>query len=353
MQIIIIRFILGICFLQLAGCAPMQHYPKSDHYDGSRFFNPADPAGNSLWDGLKVLFAFDFAHWPDQVDNAPALHLHDKLAGDEVAITFVNHASVLIQTEHMNLLTDPVWSERVSPLSWIGPKRHRQPGIAFADLPKIDVVIISHNHYDHMDLDTLKQLEERFHPLFFVPLGNKKLLEDNGVTQVVELDWWQSHPLASGVKLSLTPAAHFSGRGLFDRDRSLWGSYHLSFNGHSLYFGGDTAYSPHFKAIQERFGPPDIALLPIGAFEPRWFMKQVHIDPAEAVQAHLDLGARQSIGMHFGTFQLTNESIGQPVKDLQSALQNKKVMASEFAVLGEGSTTRFKLKSATVLSQAE
>ncbi|MFZ6719833.1 MBL fold metallo-hydrolase [Undibacterium sp. Ji49W] len=334
--------------LQLAGCAQLQPYPKSDHYDGSKFFNPADPEGNSLWDGLKLLFAFHFESWPEMVENdtiknVQAVTVQGRPGKDEVAITFVNHASLLIQTQQMTLLTDPVWSERVSPLGWIGPRRHRKAGITFADLPKIDVVVISHNHYDHMDLETLKRLNDRFHPFFFVPLGNKKLLEDSGIAQVVELDWWQSYQVTSDLKVSLTPAAHFSGRGLFDRDRSLWGSYHLSFNGHSLYFGGDTAYASHFKAIQERFGPPDIALLPIGAYEPRWFMKRVHMDPTEAVQAHLDLGARQSIGMHFGTFQLTNEGIDQPVKDLNLALQEKKITAREFSVLPEGRTTMFKV----------
>lgn len=345
MPLIFVRFILGIILLQVLGCSSVQSYPKSDHYDGTSFFNPDNPKGNGLWDGLKLLFSFDFESWPDSVKNAQALNLHSNLGKDEVAITFVNHATVLIQTEHFNLLTDPVWAERVSPFSWIGPKRHRQPGIAFSDLPEIDIVVISHNHYDHLDVETLKQLNTTFHPMFIVPLGNKKLLEENGIQQVVELDWWQSVETPQKLKLSLAPAEHFSNRWLFDKNQSLWGSYVISFNGHTVYFGGDTAYSPHFIAIQEHFGSPDIAFLPIGAYEPRWFMKQVHMDPEEAVQAHVDLGAKQSIGIHFGTFQLTNESIDRPVKDLHSVLDQKKIVRNEFLTLEEGSTRLFKLSN--------
>jgi L-ascorbate metabolism protein UlaG (beta-lactamase superfamily) len=313
-------------------------YPVSDHYDGSRFFNPLNPEGNSVWAGAKMLWTSKFEEWPASVENSPALDLDRKLAPDEVAITFVNHATVLVQTRGFSFLTDPVWSERVSPLTWVGPKRHRPPGVPFDRLPKIDFVVISHSHYDHMDVSTLKNLDDAFGSRFLVPLGNKAFLESKGIANVVELDWWQSLELNPRLKISLAPAEHFSGRSPFDRNETLWGSYVVSFDGHAVFFGGDTAYSPHFKAIRERFGSPDIALLPIGAYEPRWFMKSVHMNPEEAVLAHLDLGAERSIGVHFGTFQLTPESIDQPLKDLDEALKKRNLAKDEFVTLPEGRT---------------
>ena len=330
--------------MQIFGCSSMSNGPKSDHYSGSKFFNPTDPEGNGVWAGLKMLLTLKFEKWPETVINSPALDLNHPLSADEIAVTFVNHATVLVQSKSFNFLTDPVWSERVSPLSWAGPKRHREPGIPFDKLPNIHFVVISHNHYDHMDLSTLKRLDETFHPQFFVPLGNKNILQDNGISNVIELDWWQSFEFAPSLNVSLTPAEHFSGRSPFDRNKALWGSYVIALGGHTLYFGGDTAYSPHFKAICERFGSPSVAFLPIGAYEPRWFMKVVHVNPEEAVQAHLDLGTTQSIGIHFGTFQLTNERIDQPVKDLETALKRKNIPKNEFVTLSEGRTQILNLR---------
>ena len=318
-------------------------YEKSDHFDGSRFFNPGNPKGNSLWAGAKMVTSLRFKKWPAWVENSPALDLSRTLAADEIAVTFVNHATVLVQTKDFTFLTDPVWSERVSPLSWAGPKRHRDPGIPLEQLPPIDFILLSHNHYDHMDVATLRKLNQAFQPPIFVPLGNQRVLEAHGIKNVTELDWWQSTEVTAALKISLTPAEHFSSRSPFDRNEALWGSFVVAFGGHSLYFAGDTAYSPHFQATRERFGAPDLAFLPIGAYDPRWFMKVVHMNPEEAVQAHLDLGARQSVGIHFGTFQLTEEAIDQPVKDLELALGKLGVDPLAFLVLGEGRTRVFKL----------
>ena len=323
----------------------MPTYPKSDHCDGSKFYNLKDPIGNSLWAGAKMIASARFEKWPDYVRNSPSPNLNSALNHDEVAITFVNHATVLVQTASFNFLTDPVWSDRVSPLTWAGPKRHRDPGITFAELPRIDLVLISHNHYDHLDLNTLKRLNERFHPRFIVPLGNQTFLDSQGISNLTELDWWQSTETGPDSKVSLAPAEHFSGRSPFDKNKTLWGSFVISFGGHSIYFGGDTAYAPHFSAIRERYGTPDIAFLPIGAYDPRWFMKAIHTNPDEAVQAHLDLGAKQSIGIHFGTFQMTGEKIDQPVTDLAIALQTRKLDENQFIVLGEGQTRIFQLST--------
>ena len=336
--------LLAALFLSM-GCSNMPKYPKSDHYDGSRFFNPMNPEGNGLWSGLKMILTSRFEEWPDTLENTPDLELNHELSVDEIAVTFVNHATVLVQSKSFNFLTDPVWSERVSPVTWAGPKRHRAPGIPFEELPKIDFVVISHNHYDHMDLSTLQKLNKKFHPKFFVPLGNKNFLESQGISDVVELDWWSTFEMTSDLKINLAPSDHFSGRSPFDKNKTLWGSYFISFGGHSVYFGGDTAYSPHFKAIHDHFGSPDIAFLPIGAYDPRWFMKVVHMNPDEAVRAHLDLNAFQSVGIHFGTFRLTGEKFDQPVKDLELALKSRNLISKEFVILSEGRTQVFKLQS--------
>jgi L-ascorbate metabolism protein UlaG (beta-lactamase superfamily) len=255
----------------------------------------------------------------------------------------VNHATLLIQTQDINILTDPIWSKRASPLSFIGPGRARLPGVKFDDLPYIDLVVISHNHYDHLDRKTLKRLHERFAPKVLVAVGDKKLVQSTGMTDVQELDWWESVEIRPGITVTFTPTQHFSARGLFDRQKSLWGSYMIQNQGRRIYFGGDAAYSTHYAEIRKRLGAPDIALLPIGAYKPRFFMKPLHMDPAEAVEAHVDLRSTQSIAMHFGTFQMSSEGIEQPLTDLRAALLKKGVSEERFVALHEGETRIYKV----------
>ncbi|HEX5658990.1 MAG TPA: MBL fold metallo-hydrolase, partial [Polyangiales bacterium] len=207
----------------------------------------------------------------------------------------------------INVLTDPIWSERSSPFRWIGPKRVRPPGIRFEDLPPIDLVVVSHDHYDHCDLPTLKRLADTFRPQFLVPLNIAPLLRDAGIHAVQERDWWQSITYAQGKRAWVVPAQHFAARGPFDRDERLWGGFVFETSGGPVYFAGDTAMSDHFAQIHTRFGPMRLAVLPIGAYEPRWFMEPVHVDPQEALAAHHTLHARHSVGMHFGTFHLADE----------------------------------------------
>jgi L-ascorbate metabolism protein UlaG (beta-lactamase superfamily) len=318
-------------------------YPISDHYKGKTFFNPTLEDDHGLWDTVKMGVSLRFKKWPHSVENRPALNLNCALTSDQAAITFVNHATVLIQLPGLNILTDPVWSERASPFQWAGPRRVRKPGIDFDALPRIDIVLLSHNHYDHMDLATLKKLEKRFSPRVFVPLGNKELLNSEGIGNVIEMDWWQTSAMDTNTKITFTPTQHFSSRGLLDRNATLWGSFMIESNGHRIYFGGDAAYSSHFKEINRRLGPPDIALIPIGAYEPRWFMKAFHMNPEEAVRAHIDLQSQQSVGIHFGTFQLTEEEIDAPVKDLSAAIASNKLDPKTFVTLGEGVTTIYDL----------
>jgi len=215
----------------------------------------------------------------------------------------------------------------------------RAPGVRFDDLPAISLVLLSHNHYDHCDLRTLRALERRFQPRLVTPLGNGRLLRSAGIHNVEELDWWQRASAAT-LPVTLTPAQHFSARGPFDRNRALWGGFLIEAGARRILFAGDSGYGPHFREIAARLSPIDLALLPIGAYEPRWFMQDIHMNPAEAVQAHLDLGARRSVAMHFGTFQLTPEGIDEPVRELAKSLQQRAVPAGEFRPAEVGESLR-------------
>ena len=271
--------------------------------------------------------------WPSRMPVEPRRLPH--VGPDDVVVTFVGHATFLIQAAATNLLIDPVYSERASPVSFAGPRRVRAPGVRFDDLPDISLVLLSHNHYDHCDLGTLRALDRRFQPRLVAPIGNGRLLRSAGIRQVEEIDWWQR---ASGVSLpvTLTPAQHFSARSMLDRNRALWGGFLIEAGGRRILFAGDSGYGPHFREIAARLGRIDLALLPIGAYEPRWFMKDIHMNPAEAVQAHLDLGARRSIAMHFGTFQLTPEGIDEPVRELAKAVRERGVPVEQFRTVDVG-----------------
>lgn len=240
-------------------------------------------------------------------------------------LTWVGHATYLIQVGNKNILTDPVWSDRVGPFgNRFGPMRYMPPGIPWEKLPPIDIVVISHNHYDHMDRKTIERLSKNYNPIFFVPLGNKKFLEEWGVETVVELDWWDEYEI-DDIKIVCTPAQHFSQRWLNDRNESLWSSWLIKAENKTFFFAGDTGYFPGFKEVGERYSPIDVALMPIGAYKPRWFMRPVHVDPAEALQAYLDLNARYFAAMHWGTFDQTDEFLDQPPIDLMHAVDSLQV----------------------------
>jgi len=295
----------------------------------------------SLWTVLKWRFGkSDRQPWPKQ--NVPSTVEKPDLRRptQDTRWTFVNHATWLIQVDGVNILTDPIWSKNAGPTSWLGPKRVREPGIRFEDLPPIHAVLLSHNHYDHMDIATLQRLETRDHPLFIVGLGNKTFLEKFGLQHVQELDWWQSTSIVA-TTIHFVPSHHWSRRGWDDTNKTLWGGYVIQGKMQTFYFSGDTGYGPHFKTIHAHFPSIDVAFLPIGAYEPRWFMKDSHVDPAEAVQAHLDLHAKRSFGMHFGTFQLSNEPIDQPAQDLATARQAAGLPLEAFTVPDFGQSFLF------------
>ena len=282
--------------------------PVSDHFDGKYFHNQVTTRDKSLLDVLKWRFNRELPDDPlwQYVDPQVAVAVPDRVV-DGVVATFVNHATVLVQIGGKNILTDPIWSERASPLSFLGPKRYHPPAMGLDALPPIDAVVISHNHYDHLDLATLKQLQAQFQPVFITGLGNRELLQSSGLGNVVELDWWQSHALAGEVVITATPAQHWSTRNRIDRNRTLWLGFVIGDPQLQVYFAGDTGMGPHFAQIRERFGPVDLALLPIGSYLPRWFMKEFHLSPDDALEAHHLLGASQSMAIHFGTFNLGDD----------------------------------------------
>ncbi len=319
------------------GCAlsgPRYEGPPSDHFDGERFQNMRK-GGHGFGDFLRWQLERGKGPWTSRA-TPPGPPPPAQVTGGALRVTFVNHATTLVQMDGVNVLTDPIWSERASPFSWAGPRRFRPPGLRFEDLPRVHAVVVSHNHYDHMDLATLKRLSDRDGPQIFVGLGNRPLLEEAGIERVTELDWWQTARLSAAVEVVGVPSQHFSQRGLGDRDRTLWLGYVLRGPAGTAYFSGDTGAGPHFAEIRRRLGAPRLAILPIGAYRPEWFMELVHVSPEQAVEAHEALGARTSIGMHFGTFALADDGQDEPIAALEAALARRASARPRFFTLGFG-----------------
>ena len=316
-------------------------FPVSDHCDGARFFNPQGPAPRSFRDLPKWWWQQargSATAWPKSLPSPVKANLPGSLATGQVAATFIGQATFLLQYAGCTILTDPVFGSRAGPFGLLGPKRVRPPALRLGELPRVDLVLLSHNHYDHLDLSSLRWLAQHRRPLIVVPLGLKAWLEARGVANVVELDWWQSHFAGAGVEIICTPAQHWSSRWPWDRCLTLWGGFMIRAAGGSTWFAGDTGWGPHFAEIQARLGAPALALLPIGAYEPRWFMAAVHMNPDEAVQAHLAVGARLSLAMHHGTFRLTDEGLEAPLRDLAAARDRHGVRVTAFAAPACGET---------------
>jgi L-ascorbate metabolism protein UlaG (beta-lactamase superfamily) len=314
--------------------------PVSDHFDGTRFFNPGGAEPRGRLDFLRWQLTEPRAAWPSSLpspfapDRPPAA-----VDGDAMRIAYIGHASFLVQMRGLNILIDPVWSERASPFSFVGPKRVNPPGIAFDALPRIDRVLITHNHYDHMDTGTIGPLWQRFAPRVVTPLGNDAIRRAAVPDLAVEaVDWGAVVDIGGGVVVHVEPSQHWSARGAFDRSHALWASFVLQAGARKLYCVGDSGFGTGatFRRVRQRHPDLAAALLPIGAYAPRWFMGPSHMDPVEAVAA-LDLcGAPQAFGHHWGTFRLTNEGVEQPVLDLAAALAERGVAPERFPALRPG-----------------
>jgi N-acyl-phosphatidylethanolamine-hydrolysing phospholipase D len=257
----------------------------------------------------------------------------------ETAFTWVGHATFLVQAGGLNILTDPVLSKRTSPVQWAGPGRVAPLGLTLDELPKIDVVLVSHNHYDHLDTASVTFLARRDAPVFVVPLGLQAWFERRGIRTASELDWWRN-TIVRGLRVTAVPAQHFSGRTATDRNRTLWCGFVFEIRGRRYYFAGDTGYGPDFAQIGKRFAPIDVAMIPIGAYSPRGFMGPVHCDPDEAVRIHRDVGSALSLAMHWGTFRLTLEPLDEPPVRLRAAMLAQGVEESAFLVLQHGETLK-------------
>ena len=359
--------IASLLFTLLGGCAAVNPY-----YDPAKPHHTAEGFKNNYIGSVDKKFS-ELVRWqierrqqdlpkppekpvPTQPADLAAIRAYTTPgatsgASRPPAITWIGHAAMLVQAGGLNVLTDPVLSERASPFQFIGPKRAQAPGIALADLPLIDVVLISHNHYDHLDKASVLDIAERSRAagkptLFLVPLGVKPWFTDLGISNTVEMDWWDRQ-VFRGVEFNFTPVQHWSSRTLLDRSQTLWGGYAVFAPDFHWYFSGDTGYSKDFSDTRARFadrlsaekgGGFDLALIAVGAYEPRWFLAEQHVNPAEAVQIHKDLGAKRSVGVHWGTFALTDESLDQPPKDLAAARQAQGVSDADFSLMAIGET---------------
>jgi L-ascorbate metabolism protein UlaG (beta-lactamase superfamily) len=315
--------------------------PVSDHFDGERFFDPDGVPPKSLGDVLRWQFGRDRQRqaWPEWAPSPHADTPPARVAGDRVRLSFVGHASWLIQTAGLNILIDPVWSARASPFGFAGPKRVNDPGIAFDKLPPIDAALVSHGHYDHLDIATLSRLAAKFSPRTITPLGNDVTMRStDDAIKTESFDWHDRVELGNGVAVTLVPTRHWSARGLFDRNKALWASFVLETPAGKIYIVCDSGYGEgeHFRRVGQKHGPLRLAILPIGAYEPRWFMQDQHMNPSDAVKALADCGAEQALAHHHGTFQLTDEAIDAPVEALHATLDEANIPRERFGVLKPG-----------------
>lgn len=340
--------------LLLCACNDKPHYsPVKIHHTENGFRNiyphsPKQGFWKWQWDRISEGVPAD----PKEGYDFPTIKPDAQFLRDNRAVptlTWMGHATFLLQLGGLSILTDPHLTQRASPLSFFGPKRHVQPPLSFEELPHIDIVVVSHNHYDHLDTGTLQRLaiQTGGAPRYFVGLGLAQWAREHDIPNVTELDWWQSSDM-DPLKLSFVPVQHWSARTFWDIDRTLWGAWVIEHEDKRFFFGGDFGYSQDLADLGKRFGGFDLAMIPIGAYEPRWFMKIMHVNPEEAVQSHIDLKARHSVGMHWGTFRLTDERLDEPPLKLAQALRKAGISSQHFFLMKHGETRRLEeLLSAT------
>ncbi|MDX8467831.1 MBL fold metallo-hydrolase [Mesorhizobium sp. VK23B] len=313
--------------------------PPSDHFDGTLFFNPDGRPPGRFTDLLRWQLSGGRSKWPTAFPSPyPQAKPEQRIKGKALRLTMVGHASLLIQTGGLNILTDPVWSERASPFAFAGPKRVNAPGIAFSDLPPIDLVLVSHNHYDHLDLATLKRLKESHGPRVLTPLGNDAIINRAAPGMRLSVHDWGDRLDVGAAAIHIEPTHHWSARGGRDRRMALWAGFVIEAPGGKVYFAGDTGFhgGANYRQMAEKHGGFRLAILPIGAYEPRWFMAPQHQNPEEAVQGMKLCNAAQAAGCHWGTFQLTDEPIEEPAQKLAEALAAEGILPERFRAMRPG-----------------
>jgi len=335
------RCILAFMMLTstLFSCSRYYTGKLSDHFDGSRFYDPVLDYKNNFGALLKWKLSGKSKPWPNKVAVTQYDIPPKKVHGDMLRVSNIGHVTFLIQTQGLNILTDPVWSKRASPVSFAGPERVIDPGIKFEDLPPIDVVWISHNHYDHLDIETIEKLWNTHKPRIIAPLGNDKVIASHNKNIIVETyDWGDEIEITKHVKLHLSPMQHWSARGLFDKNKALWAALTIQTDGGNIYFVGDSGYGNgrYFKKDKQKFGHFRLALLPMGAYEPKWFMEYAHMDPFDMVNAYIDLGEPYTIPSHYDVFKLTDEGRGEAKAALQEAIQKRNIIKNNIKVLDVG-----------------
>lgn len=339
MRLFLFFTFLGIAYFIRRGRAGYFSGPRSDHFDGRIFFNPGKPMVKSFAGFLKWRWQAEQRFWPEP-NGLPAYDRPpDRVQGTALRVSLVGHATVLIQTAGLNFLTDPVWSERASPVQWAGPRRVHPPGIAFDALPPIDVVLLSHNHYDHLDLPTIARLWLRHRPRFIMPLGNAAVIAGRHPDIATEgYDWGEKVPITPEVAVHLGPMHHWSARGIFDRNKALWAAFTILGPGGNIYFVGDSGYGggDSFRAARQTFGDFRLAILPIGDYDPRWFMAYGHMNPEECLQAWADLGKPRVLPIHYDTFHLADTGYGEPLAALDQALAARDDARNRFVTLAAG-----------------
>ena len=335
-----VRFLLNACASEPQHSGGVVDKRPAHHTDkGFRNLYGSGQQHKGLWPYLKMRYIDEDFPEPDQ-SAAPRQATVDfaklRTPSAQLQATWIGHASVLLQIGGKNILTDPVFESHASPVKGFGPRRFAAPGLLLDQLPKIDFVVISHNHYDHLEESTVRRIGDSAH--WLVPLGLKRWFADCGVTRVTELDWWQEAHI-DDVLFIFTPAQHWSRRGIADTNKTPWGSWSIARGGRKVWFAGDTGYAkPVFREIGKRLGPFDLALIPIGGYAPHWFMGEKHVDPDDAVRIHRDVRARRSIGIHWGTFVMTSEPLREPAVLLTKAKTEQKVAKDAFVTLARGET---------------